>query len=271
MLPFVVRDAVVWTSPDGITWSRVPHDETAFGNSTMSSVTPFGSGFVAVGFAGPPQTARGNAAVWTSPDGLTWFRAPLIERASSESTGEGMSRVAVGSAGLVAVGWEWNGQERNLSASVWNSSDGITWSRVSDDEAVFGDAAISSVVSGGPGFIAVGSVGADGAVWTSPDGITWLRAPHDETVFRGAEIASVAQGGPGFVAVGSAGPDAAAWTSTDGITWSRVPHDNAIFGGQPRVGMSSVVAFGSEIVAVGDSGVDWDLDAAVWIAKVEGP
>lgn len=108
-------------------------------------------------------------------------------------------------------------------------------------------------------------------MWTSPDGITWSQAPHDEAVFRGASISSVAKAGPGFIAVGSVGSDAAAWTSPDGITWFRVPHDETIFGGQPENEMSSVVAFGSEIVAVGDSGEAGDRDAAVRIARVEGP
>ena len=267
----VVNDAVVWTSPDGITWSQVPHDEAVFGSANMNSVTPFGSGYVAVGGTGTGQIRSGNAVAWTSPDGMTWTRAPHIEKTTAGSTGqEGMSQVAAGSAGLVAIGHEWSDREEPFSPPIWNSRDGISWSRVTDDEA-FEGAAIGSVLAGGPGFVVAGSVGGDAAVWTSPDGIIWSRVPHDEAVFGGSEIASVARGGPGFVAVGSAGPDAAAWTSTDGITWSRVPHDEAIFGAQPGVGMSSVVAFGSEIVAVGDSGGDWDRDAAVWIAKVEGP
>ena len=270
----VVNYAVVWTSADGTTWSRVPHDESVFGDAAMSSVTPFGSGYVAVGRTGEPRTGKGNnAAVWTSPDGITWSRGPLIEWASSETIGEGMSQVAAGSAGsLVAIGWERSKQEGHLSPPIWNSSDGITWSRLSDDEAVFGGGGIAVVFSGGPGFIGVGSVGADAAVWTSPDGITWSRVPHDETVFRGAGITSVTKGGPGFIAVGWAGLDAAAWTSPDGVTWSRVPHDETIFGGQPEDEISSVVAFGSEIVAVGASGEDAVRRvAAVWIAKVEGP
>ena len=80
------------------------------------------------------------------------------------------------------------------------------------------------------------------------------------------------KGGPGFIAVGWAGLDAAAWTSPDGVTWSRVPHDETIFGGQPEDEISSVVAFGSKIVAVGASGEDAVRRvAAVWIATVEGP
>ena len=70
--------AAVWTSPDGIEWSRVPHDNEVFGGevgpssggSFMSDVTAGGPGLVAVGQSEP------NAAVWTSPDGITWSRVP---------------------------------------------------------------------------------------------------------------------------------------------------------------------------------------------------
>ena len=41
--------AAVWTSVNGITWSRVPHDETVFGGASgrwMNSVTVGGPGLV---------------------------------------------------------------------------------------------------------------------------------------------------------------------------------------------------------------------------------
>jgi hypothetical protein len=110
---------------------------------------------------------------------------------------------------------------------VWTSPDGITWSRVHDDEAVFGgerDQVMVSVTVGGPGLVAVGSDGSggdeDAAVWTSPDGFTWSRVPHDEAVFGGEGdqvILSVTIGGPGLAAVGrevSGGDsDAAVWVA----------------------------------------------------------
>jgi len=64
-------DAAVWTSPDGITWSRVPHDESVFGGADsprMSSVTVGGPGLVAVGWDGSGDGGFdndfGDAAVW---------------------------------------------------------------------------------------------------------------------------------------------------------------------------------------------------------------
>ncbi len=82
---------------------------------------------------------------------------------------------------------------------------------------------MKSVTVGGPGLVAVGSVGNDGdadaAVWTSVDGVTWSRVPHDEAVFGGAGgqlMRSVTAGGPGLVAVGDADTDAAVWVAVPG-------------------------------------------------------
>ena len=258
--------AAVWTSLDGITWSRVPHNEEVFGGGSMSSVAVGGPGLVAVGFDGDPETAIHNAVVWTSPDGITWSRVPHNEAIFGGETGVWMSSVTAGGPGLVAVGSD---------AAVWTSADGITWSRVPHNEAVFGDAGMSSVIAAGPGLVAVGGDGSDAAVWTSADGITWSRVPHDEAIFggeAGAGMSNVTVGGPGLVAVGgsSFGQDdgrATAWTSPDGITWSRVPHDEAIFGGRPDVSMSSVTSGGPGLVAVGESGFEGDFDAAVWVLE----
>jgi hypothetical protein len=254
-------DAVVWTSPDRATWSRVPHDEAVFGGDgaqQMFSVTAGGPGLVAVGFDGTlDNNEEGDAAVWTSPDGLTWSRVPHDEAVFGGAGEQKMLSVTGAGPGLVAVGYDWPADNDLVDAAVWTSPDGITWSRVPHAEAVFGGAGeqkMVSVTAGGPGLVAVGSDGAvdeffeqieepngDAAVWTSPDGFTWSRVPHDEAVFGGAgaqQMFSVTSGRPGLVAVGSESDDnssgaprwdAAVWTSPDGITWSRVPHDQAVF------------------------------------------
>ena len=104
-----------------------------------------------------------------------------------------MFSVTVGGPGLVAVGRDESGGDSD--AAVWISVDGITWSRVPGDEAVFGGAGdqriqrMVGVTVGGPGVVAVGREGSapdtDAAVWTSPDGITWSRIPDDEAVLGG--------------------------------------------------------------------------------------
>ena len=75
--------AAIWVSEDGITWSRVPHNETVLGGpglQAMYDVTVGGPGFVAVGWDNPlEEGSDASAAVWTSVDGLTWDRVPHDE------------------------------------------------------------------------------------------------------------------------------------------------------------------------------------------------
>ena len=105
----------MWTSPDGITWSRVPHDEAVLGGAglqQMLGVIAGGLGLVAVG-----QDVQ-DAAVWTSPDGITWSRVPDDEAVLG---GAGlqllMVGVTVGGPGVVAIGWE--GSLFGQDAAVW--------------------------------------------------------------------------------------------------------------------------------------------------------
>jgi hypothetical protein len=301
--------AAVWTSVDGITWSLVPHDEVIFGgpgNQGMNDVTAGGPGLVAIGNDGGGNNVSVNAAVWTSVDGTTWSR---ISHDETIFGGARMHSVTVGGPGLVAVGSTGIGgdnldfreateADKNFAtnAAVWTSVDGITWSRVPHDDAVFGGPGhqtMSKVIAAGPGLVAVGSDGtdddADAAVWTSVDGITWSRVPHDETIFGGPnaqQMSSVTVGGPGLVAVGSDGPhdyhrggdedidyvEAAVWTSFDGVTWLRVPHDEDIFGGDSNQWMTGVTIRGSRLVAVGKHGngafrYDGTVELAVWTSS----
>jgi photosystem II stability/assembly factor-like uncharacterized protein len=256
----------VWTSPDGTTWSLLPHDEAVFpgpegvsGGVTVRSVTAGGPGLVAVGVDfSDPESQR--AAVWVSPDGLAWSQIPLSGEGFDEAQ---MVAVTVGGPGLVAIGFD----ERSGTA-VWTSPEGEVWSRVPHDEALFGGATMVAVTAGGPGLVAVGRDDLGAAVWTSPDGNTWSRIPYDESVFGDAELKSVTAGGAGLVAVGGGaveartGIGAAVWTSRDGVTWSRVPQDERVFAGPL---MLSVVAGGPGLVAVGFGAAVWTSpDGVTW-------
>jgi hypothetical protein len=306
-------DAAVWTSVDGLTWSRVPHDEAVFGGegeSGMAAVAVGGPGLVAVGShvvctehevldaegsprvdaVGNPEPdtvcVDGNAVVWTSVDGLTWSRVPHDEAVfGGQRRVYEMNSVTAGGPGLVAVGRSDafgegdplnEGDVNDGDAVVWTSVDGFTWSRIPQDEAVFGGVETQDmldVTAGGPGLVAVGRDGAGmawdnpilarggqhAAVWTSVDGITWARVPHDEAVFDGngagsSAMLSVTAGGPGLVAVGE---HAGVWASVDGVTWSRVTHDNET---EMRGTMVDVAVGGPGLLAVGSGGTG----ALVW-------
>ena len=227
--------AAVSTSVDGIEWSPVSPIESAGdgvgGGARMSAVIAGGPGLVAVGSAGFVDQV---AVVWTSVDGVVWSRVPHDEAVFGGERHQDIESVVAAGPGLVAVGWAGPGGDQ--VAVVWTSVDGVVWSRVPHDEAVFGGddhQEMSSVVAAAPGLVAVGREGSGGdqvaVVWTSVDGVVWSRAPDDDAVFAGErseEMSSVIVVGPGLVAVGRDGSGgdqvAAVWTSADGIAWSRM-------------------------------------------------
>jgi hypothetical protein len=195
----------VWTSVDGITWSRVPHDPAVVGHwpttspgnepfgwglsAQMRDITPGGPGLVVVGniYRGAGPTF---GAVWTSPDGLRWTLAADQIEASwiSAVTEGGPGLVAVGAAGM-ALGNPRDAGDQD--AAVWTSPDGTTWSRVPSQADVLGGpgSGMLAVAAGGPGLVATGHDERSGdalAVWTSVDGITWSRtaAGSIETLLR---------------------------------------------------------------------------------------
>jgi hypothetical protein len=222
---FAGADAAAWTSPDGITWSRIAHDEAIFGGEgpiEMVSVTAGGPGLVAVGSAGSDDRV---AAVWTSVDGITWSRVAHDENVFGGAGTQRMNSVAAAGPGLVAVGFDESDPDAfpwgyATDAAVWTSPDGLLWSRVAHSDAAFdatvafgvaGGAEMTSVTVGGPGLVAVGGASGFAAVWTSPDGITWspiflaerLFQLGDEWAITVTRMSSVSAGGPAVVAVGS--------------------------------------------------------------------
>jgi hypothetical protein len=112
-----------------LTWSRVPHDEAVFAESNSSedeakimlSVAAAGPGLVAVGY-GSDEYCGWGAAVWTSPDGLTWSQVPSPNTcADRDGSNEQMLSVTGASPGLIAVGWEWEwAEDQRAGAAVWN-------------------------------------------------------------------------------------------------------------------------------------------------------
>jgi hypothetical protein len=160
--------AAVWTSPDGRTWTRVPHApvfevggfiDTTEDPSTggMADVMAGPDGLVAVGSVCNTKAAVGcQPAVWTSPDGLTWVHLKDVPTASGSLSSIAMSDTRTS---YVAVG----------AGTVLTSRDGRTWvqqpvERPGDFQTVtwIGDRFFATVL------------GEPETVWTSEDGSTWV-------------------------------------------------------------------------------------------------
>ena len=265
-------------APD-LLWTRVGDDQGDLGgdaSQAMRGVTGGAAGLVGVGL--DTTSGDADAAVWTSQLGHSWRRVSQADDAFGGAEDQSMWAVASSDDRYVAVGIDASGGDED--AAVWTSPDGVTWSRVRHDEAVFGgdrNQEMRAVVASGTRFIAVGSDGSgadiDAAVWLSQDGLTWRRIARDADTFGGSgsqEILDVTLTGFGFVAVGldQSGPDAdaAVWTSTDAMTWSRVAHDESAFGGERDQIMRAVDAARPGLVAVGEDGSRGDIDAAIWVS-----
>jgi hypothetical protein len=252
----------------GLDWARAPSVETpknfevdpqasAYtgthpilripGQAMIADVThlPDG-GFVAVGYV-PPDWVP---AAWTSSDGLTWsihltmgatdFTFPVSVAAGGDGTA-----VAVGRSGKLPV--------------AWTSADGVAWQQHPVPLLEGGDLAerMTTVVAGGRGYVAGGSVGPElfdrhSRFWKSADGVDWQSVPDDREAFANAEVRAITTFGDGLVAVGVVGAaqqpsGAVAWTSADGSSWTRVDDPSFVDG----IAVAVVPAPFGGLVAVG--------------------
>lgn len=219
-------DAAIWTSHDGMTWSRVEEPEILGGEREqwIHGLAVGGPGVVAVGADG---TAAG---VWTSPDGSSWSRITDPQVFGGDGV-QVMLEITSGEHGLIAVGsttayeaiyFLGRGAETKTDAAVWNSDDGLSWSRVENsDLGGVGDQSMYTVISWDSGLIAAGVDLADpraGAVFD---------ADYD----TGQDV------------------DAAVWLSTDGASWVKVR--SPALGGEDWQDIFDVIVFGEVLVAVG--------------------
>ncbi len=162
-----------------------------------------------------------------------------------------MSGVAANPSGVVAVG------QTGLAPTVWTSSDGLSWRRLSD--AISGPGvSLRSVAAGPDGFVAVGDAGGSALSWVSSDSSSWRASAAAR---ERADAPAFAWLGSEFVATGEGGGDGIAWSSADGVTWQRLD-TGTIFTGAQMQGASAIgsrlVLYGADpsgglVVAVADS------------------
>jgi hypothetical protein len=202
--------AVVWTSPDGLSWTRIPAS-TALASAAMTDVVLWHGTYVAVGRAGK------SAAVWTSTDGTTWTRVPDIAafhtpKGTDSSIGASMASVAGGSDRLVAVGQVLSSGD-TISALAWSSGDAATWTAAAGEKFISGQ--MFAVAAVPTGYLAVGPSGAPsclGGIWSSPDGAAW-KCEASAKAFKGFIPNSVGASPTLEIALGFAdgGATGAAW------------------------------------------------------------
>lgn len=214
------KDAVILTSPDGVTWTtRRPPGSVGW---NVSDVAWSGDRFVAVAVHSQPTFL-------TSPDGVVWSARRIIVDGYT-------SAIAWGGAQFVAIG----AYRQTRSPLILTSPDGVTWTeRTSPDSSQRGG--LTDVAWSGRRFVAVGF----STILTSLDGVAW-----STQVAPGSGLQTIAWGGSQFVILGYG-----VFTSPDGITWTRRPAR-----GEFLHGSSGVAWSGTRFVAVGSLRRGWFAD-----------
>ena len=253
-VPFVDRgeQTAVWTSEDGSSWQRVPHDPAVFGvNGRLGDVVAAASGYVIVG------DADGVPGIWTSQDTVTWTRVQAPPEVAL------LTRLISNGQLIVAQGTVAGGDLNNRG--IWVSPDGESWTQV--DEVAWSN---PPGMAAGPSFVILGegrewidgdqiTYTCEPVVWTSLDGLEWERHRPTGDLFAGETCL------PGMamtwfndsliaVAAGSA------WTSSDGVDWVMLPESLGAFGGgvvtlegepRPEVEVRGLASSSNGLVAVG--------------------
>lgn len=167
--------------------------------------------------------AVGPSWVVRSDDGASWEPVEL-----PGATTAGASTVSV-LGDRVTVLVERPSEAESTVAQLWTTTDGTTWSQVTDGSAaVFDNATVAQVLEVDGRLVAVGSApgGAfvpTAAAWVSDDGLTWTRTTPDGAGFVDDAMLAVERAGDRLVAAGLCSDTAqmCAWSSVDGgRTWA---------------------------------------------------
>jgi len=244
-------EGLVWSSPDGSTWSSAGPDGT-FDAVEMLDVTRAPDGFVALGVGTlGAANERPHPVFFRSDDGLEWERLRDIP----DSDGAYPVALAGGDKGVVAVGSDADGR-----VVVWRSADGTTFTAdilVDPSVDVLTDPHVMT-----EGYVALGSEDRPPVLLRSSDAVSWTEAPIDAAPEAIASRLTV--GRWGFIVQGLWDPGcdaseppcdqhAIGWASADGRSWSRLPEQDTPIGN----GASIVVDAGEHGVIAIDGASAW--------------
>jgi hypothetical protein len=222
--------ALVYTSPDGATWTKSAAITTANGAAlTIGQVSGGPAGAVIEG------SANGFLIAFLSANGATWagtdpFGSPSAEQVGGVAVTSGGQAViaASGASGVASSGQPvltLIGAQGGPEQVVVSAIPGVALSQV----------AANAIAASGATQVAVGSADGFPAIWSSPDGgTTWQRGTGVAAVTLDRaglqQLTAVAHGPAGWVAVGGpaqsaagghpvvvSSPSGQTWTAQDGL------------------------------------------------------
>lgn len=235
----------VWYADDASGWvqATAPTVTSDVGVSCVDHVVATPHGFFASGAFGLVR----------SDDGAGWEVVDL----PGYTSGYAVQLFAAGDRVTVFVSRP--SLAESLVAEMWTTTDGATWTAVTDGSAaVFDNGGPADVVAFAGRLVAVGASpgGAfvpTAAAWVSSDGLLWERTTPDGEGFRGNQMLAVTEVDGGLTAVGTCSVgQMCAWRSVDGVTWQQeeVPAEG-VEASSGSVQPSSMTTVGGDVYAFG--------------------
>jgi N-acetylneuraminic acid mutarotase len=221
-----------WSTTDGATWTKENVNVLSAG-FLMPAVQESGKATI---FGGLQAAFTNN--VWQSTDGANWSElttnAQFTPRHTSGTEFNGQMWIIGG--GIVP-----GSPGTSVTNEIWRSSDGLNWTRVVPNGAVFSARDRHAVVSFNNQLWVIGgwdelpSLGGTGTrfndVWSSPDGVNWTQhTPAGGTIFSPRlGHSALVYGGKLWVIGGDIDGGTPTetvvndvWSTTDGTTWVKV-------------------------------------------------
>ena len=252
--PQTIEPAAVWTPiemPDaGEVW-------------LAAGVISDSSGFVVLGGIG------GQAAAWTSPDGLEW-RSAALPRSLGFDFALPTQAAASADATVLIGGGSTSRCAHPFGETLWRRVAGAdNWESVPFVERLFCAGGFSEIAASRHGFSVVGmGTGDVPFAWQSADGLAWRDA--SQGLPPNSPPALVTAFGDGFIELGR-GERTDVRTSEDGTRWTAVeaPPVPPAFNGE-GIGMSPAALLSTSAGVLAVYQADGAIDRSGWVRDPDG-
>ncbi|MEP0368201.1 MAG: DUF6242 domain-containing protein [Cyclobacteriaceae bacterium] len=271
------------SSDEGATWTMVDARDTQYNyvdeeegylmpqGRSVGMVEDFNGKIWSIGgWARGRQDEEGNRPfddpvndVWSSTDGLAWTKHTLVDSITF-SAREDVTALNYDSK-MWVIGGNGAGFFGALGAplnDVWSTTDGTTYTQVTESAAFPARTAPASIVFDGKMWIFGGLDGGSvllNDVWSSTDGATWTEE-SSAAAFPARKAAEVFAFNGKLFLIGGEGADgvqyADMWVSEDGVTWAEVAETDAFAIPNTFTGRSDfgVIVDGLNIYLIGGKG-----------------
>jgi len=187
---YIKTRGLLWTSPDGVTWTQVAVSDDPEGVSSNFRNVVWDGQLIILGYRGPDSPSEGNPSDDPEPhDNVTWFSDGTGLSEPSESTLIGNhdeDSTAVTPYGIVAT-THWSTAAVKTEAAAWISQDGVTWTTLDIEP---GSYEYTDIAQNGDQVFLIGYEldGDDVGLWGTQDGSTWNRVALPNADLRGVSL-----------------------------------------------------------------------------------